>query len=137
MSLFPAIQPKVSQSGQLPLYREVAWDYGKNIPIWQNGNPVFITGAEAVKVWVWKALQVPRYQYEIYSWDYGNEWTELIGGAYSEAVQKSEAARYVRECLLVNPYITEVTNLKTEFAGDRLTVSCTVKTIYGEVTISV
>lgn len=49
MGLFPLIStPDESElsSSTLPLPREVAWDFGKDQPIWRGGNPVFVTGAD-------------------------------------------------------------------------------------------
>ena len=33
-----------------------------------------VEGLDAIKVWIWLALQTPRYRYPIYTWDYGNEF---------------------------------------------------------------
>ena len=62
-TLFPAIQPAAGyEETPLPLCREIAWDFEKNIPIFQDGKPLEVTGLEAVKVWIWKALHTARYQ---------------------------------------------------------------------------
>lgn len=138
MSIFPMIQPSArseSSSEELPLYREVAWDYERNIPIFRRGAPVVVTGKEAVKVWIWKALHTARYRYDIYSDYYGSEFESLIGQSYTPQVKEAEAARYLKECLLTNPYISAVKNISAAFAGSSLSVSGTVETLYGEVTI--
>ena len=136
MSIFPMIQPpEVSAAADLPLCREVAWDYALHRPIWRRGEPVIVTGKEAVKVWAFKALMTPRFQYEIYTWAYGSEFESLIGQAYTADLKQSECARYLRECLLINPYITGVTNIETAFDNGTLTVSCVLHTIYGEVPV--
>ena len=137
-SLFPIIQPQVSEkSGELPLYREVAWDYKNNVPVWRGGVLQIITGAEAIASWAYRALQVARFRYEIYSWDYGNECNNLIGTVFTDDLKRSEAKRYVKECLLVNPYITGVNNITVEFDSNKLTISCDINTVYGEVNINV
>lgn len=135
MSIFPMIQPATAESSEstLPLCKEVAWDYTNNVPIWRRGEPVIVTGKEAVKVWIWKALHAPRFKYEIYTWDYGEEFSGLIGQAYTPTLKQAEAPRYLRECLLINPYITAVSNIAVDFADSRLTVSGRAATIYGEV----
>lgn len=124
-----------STAGALPLCREVAWDYRRNVPIWRRGKPVTVTGKEAVKVWIFKALMTPRYKYEIYTWAYGSEFESLMGKAYSDRLKSAEAPRYLRECLLINPYITSVTNITVDFVGSALSVSCAAATIYGEVNV--
>lgn len=134
--LFPILQPPAAEaSGELPLCREIAWDFETGVPIYENGAPVFVTGAQAVKVWIYKALKTERFRYEIYSAAFGSEVEELIGQNYSEELKSAEAKRYVRECLEINPYITDVQNIGVEFLDGRLTVSTAVSTIYGEVKI--
>ena len=61
--LFPIIQPEAVQGGtELPLYREVKWDFEKGEPVFRGGEPVVVEGAEAIKTWVWKALVTERAQ---------------------------------------------------------------------------
>ena len=135
MSIFPMIQPaaeEAAESQELPLYREVAWNFETNTPIFSRGEPMIVTGREAVKVWIWKALHTVRYRHEIYSWDYGSEFESLIGQAYTPELKEAEAPRYLRECLLINPYIKDVTDITASFAGSRLTVSGRAHTVYGE-----
>lgn len=137
MDLFPSIQPQAAAETTLPLAREVNWDYARDTPVFSGGEPVIVTGLDAVMVWAWKALHTERFRWPIYTRDYGCEARSLIGQPYTEELKVSEAARYVRECLDINPYITGVTDVSTAFAGDRLTISCTVVTIYGEAKLNV
>lgn len=138
MNLFPIIQPQISETAtELPLYKEIKWDYENNRPVFLNGSPVIVTGKEAVLVWAWKALHTSRYLHEIYTWDYGNEAESLIGQPFTDELKKSEASRYAEECLLVNPYITGVENITVAFAKDGIDISCTIVTIYGEVNVYV
>ena len=133
-TLFPAIQPAAVQAETpLPLCREIAWDFAKNIPIFQDGKPLEVTGLEAVKVWIWKALHTARYQYEAYTWDYGNELESLIGSDLSEELKQSEAVRYVKEALEICPYVEQVEHAQVSFAGSEFPIFCKVQTKYGEV----
>lgn len=132
------IQPElVEAESELPLYREVAWDFAAGRPVFQDGNPVFVTGKEAIKVWIWKALITPRAQYEIYSWDFGSDVRALTGQNFSAKTKQAEAVRYVREALEINPYITDVSDIRVSFDGDRLLIESTVETVYGEVDVVV
>lgn len=132
MNLFPMIQPQTTtQDNEYPLYKEVKWDYLENIPVFKNGSPEIVTGPDAVMTWAWKSLQTVRYRHEIYSWGYGNELESLIGQNFTEELKRSEAARYLRECLLVNPYISAVKDIAVEFEGSELTCSCSLETVYG------
>ena len=138
MELFPIIQPEfVDVSDDLPLYREVAWNFREGKPMFQNGNPVFTIGLEAVKVWIWKALITQRTLYPIYTWDFGNEVETLLGQNFAEATKSAEATRYIRESLEINPYITEVSNINISFAGSLLSIEVTASTVYGEVDVLV
>ena len=140
MSIFPFVSniDEVKVDNSYPLYREVAWDFKKDIPILENGDFKIVEGNEAIKVWVYKALLVPRYQYSIYSWDYGSELMDLIGKAYTPSLTKSEAKRYIEEALKINPYILDVNVIDTDFKDSILSANVRVKTIYeGEVIVNV
>ncbi|WP_029502488.1 DUF2634 domain-containing protein [Lachnoclostridium phytofermentans] len=138
MSIFPMIQPQIyAESTEQKLYKEIKWDFENNEPVFHNGNPIIISGKEAVFVWAWKALQTARFRYEIYTWDYGCEVESLVGQPFTEELKLSEAARYVKECLLINPYITSVSNITASFKDETLSVSCVIETVYGEVSINV
>lgn len=136
--IFPVVQPEAEESaGALPLAQEVEWDFVRGTPVFSGGRPVTVTGAAAVAVWCWKALKTVRYRHDVYTFDFGSEAEELIGKAYSGEVKRSEAMRCVRETLLVSPYVTGVGEIAVTFAGDTLTVQCTVTTVYGEVELHV
>ena len=135
MSLFPFISNNVDEvkvDNSFPLYREVAWDFEKDTPVIQNGDFKIVEGNEAIKVWVYKALLTPRYNYSIYSWDYGSELMDLIGKAYTQSLTKEEAKRYIKEALLINPYILEVNVVDTSFNNGILSADIKLLTIYGE-----
>ena len=141
MSLFPFISNNVDEmkvDNIFPMYREIAWDFEKNIPILENGDFKLIEGNEAIKVWAYKALLTPRYSYSIYSWDYGSELMDLIGKAYTSSLTKEEAKRYIKEALLINPYIVEVDITDIGFKDSLLSAVVKIKTIYeGEVIVNV
>ena len=138
MSLFPIIQPRAAESAaNRGLYVEAAWDFDRGVPIYKNGSPVLVCGAGAVAVWAWNALATPRFEHEIFTWDYGNDAGALIGKPFTDEMKQSEAARSVRECLMTNPYITGVKDISVGFEGGRLGISCVVETVYGEVGVSV
>ena len=134
MSLFPIIQPETTATEtEFPLFREVRWNYKEDKPVFQNGEPKIVEGNEAILVWIWNALHTVRRRHEIYTWDYGNDVEELIGQPFTEELKRSEAARYVRECLMINPYITDVREIEVTFSNGALLVSCGIDTVYGEI----
>lgn len=136
MSLFPFFgDVNFEENKQVPLYKEIAWDYKKNSPIIENGEFKIVTGNEAIKTWCYKALQVNRYKNPIYSWDYASELENLIGQPYTKALAQSECIRYVEECLMINPYITGVSNIQSTFKDGLLSITCELNTIYGNTSL--
>ena len=139
MSLFPFVTYKedIVKNNSFPLYREIAWDFKRNIPILENGDFKIVEGNEAIKVWILKALLVPRYNYSIYSWNYGSELMDLIGKAYTPQLTKSEAKRYIEEALKINPYILDVNVIDTDFKDSVLSANVKIVTIYGESEVTI
>lgn len=90
-------------------------------------------GLEAIKVWVWLVLQTPRYRYYIYTWDYGNEFEDLIGQGYSAEYITAEAQRMTEDCLLVNEEIQSISDFSVDMENDQLSVRFTANTIYGSI----
>ena len=140
MSLFPFISNNVDEvkvNNTFPLYKEVAWDFEKDTPVIQNGDFKIVEGNEGIKVWAYKALLTPRYNYSIYSWDYGSELMDLVGKAYTPSLTKEEAKRYIKEALLINPYILEVNVVDTSFSNGILSADIKLLTIYGESEVTI
>ena len=139
MSLFPFVTYKedMVKDNSFPLYREIAWDFKRDIPILENGDFKIVEGNEAIKVWVYKALLVPRYNYSIYSWNYGSELMDLIGKAYTPQLTKSEAKMYIEEALKINPYILDVNVINTDFKDSVLSANVKIVAIYGESEVTI
>lgn len=143
MSIFPfmsidEVEVNIENSNsELHMYYEVGWNYIKDEPLIENNEFVIVEGNEAIKVWIYKAIKTARYQYPIYSWDYGCEISSLIGQKYTKGLTKSEAERYIKEAILINPYVTDVKIIDINFSEDILSVSIQVDTIYGEVNVNV
>lgn len=95
-----------------------------------------VEGLEAIKIWIWLVLQTPRYRYYIYTWDYGNEFDDLIGQGYSEEYITAEAQRMTEDCLLVNENIQSISDFSVGMKNDQLLVSFTANTIYGSIQFS-
>ena len=93
-------------------------------------EPDRIEGLKAVKQAVYKILLTERYQYPIYSWDYGIETVDLYGKPISYV--RPELERRVREALLQDDRITSVDNFTIETPErNTLTATFTVSTIFG------
>lgn len=136
--LFPLFQTAPqSAAAALPLLRDVAMDYEKGAPLFAGGNPVVVSGLEAVKSWAWRAIQTARYRYSSFSWDYGCELENLVGQPYGQDTRRSEAVRYVREALEVCPYITSAQASVEGLEGSSLHIRVVMRTVYGDGTLEV
>ena len=139
MSLFPFVSntDEIKVDNSFPMYKEIAWDFKRNIPILENGDFKIVEGNEAIKVWVYKAILTPRYNYSIYTWDYGSELLDLIGKAYTPSLTKEEAKRLIKEALEINPYILEVEITDINFKDSLLSADIKIVTIYGESEVTI
>ena len=79
-----------------------------------------VEGVDALCVWAYLALKAKRYLWVIYSWYYGEEYTNLIGYSYSEEYLYSEVKRYMEECLYENEHITGIEELEVSQIKDKL-----------------
>ena len=88
-------------------------------------------GLEAVKQAVYKILMTERYEYIMYSWNYGVELAGLLGAPVTYVCP--ELKRRISEALLMDDRIRSVDNFEFEFPEKGVIhVSFTVNTIYGE-----
>ena len=78
----------------LPLFREWAVDWDTGAFALRDGKPYLVSGDEALKLWITKALnpESRRFFYTAWSWDYGNELETLLGGAWIRAFWKVRRA---------------------------------------------
>ena len=141
MNIFPFTDPQAIEvtESELAMAEEWAWDFEKLDFKTRDGKMYKVTGKEAVKIWLWKIFQTPRYRYLIYSWDYGHELEDLIGQGTSLPHVESEARRYVEEAVFptIDGYVESIRNIDIEFEKDKMIINLVVDTPYGEVEISV
>lgn len=136
--IFPNIDFKTSEvSHELKMLKEYAWDFDKNDFLLKDGKFQIVSGIEALKIWIWKALKTERYRYMAYSFDYGSEIDTLTGKAYTKGIMKSEIERYLKEALLINPYIKAVGNILVDMSGSNINIEFDVNSVYGEVKMNV
>jgi hypothetical protein len=84
---------------------------------------------EAVKQAVYKITMTERFQYLVYTFDYGIEIQSLLGK--SPLYVQTELRRRIQEALQQDDRIQSIDNLTIETKGDELTVRFTVVTNYG------
>lgn len=90
----------------------------------------FCDELEAMKQVIYKILNSERYQYIIYSWDYGIELLDLYGEPITYVCPELE--RRIREALVQDDRIDDVTDFNFDLGEKRtIKVTFTVHTIYG------
>lgn len=98
-------------------------------------DPEVITGAidqiQAVEQAVFLILNVERYQWLIYSWNYGVELHGLIGKPVDFCLPEIE--RRVREALLQDDRITAVQGFEFEVNKKQVLTTFTVISIFGAI----
>ena len=98
--------------------------------IGQNIINGFCDELEAMKQVIYKILNTERYQYIIYSWNYGVELLDLYGEPITYVCPELE--RRIKEALVQDDRIDNVDNFKFELMENRtIKVTFTVHTIYG------
>ena len=90
---------------------------------------------EAVKQAIYLILNIERYDYPIYSWDYGIELKDLFGKPIPYVM--SELPDRVKEALTMDNRIMDVVDFEFERNKNKLHTTFTVKTIYGNIPSSV
>lgn len=95
----------------------------------------FIDDLEAIAQTVDKILSTSRFQYLIYSDDYGSDFLDLIGE--DKDLVYSEIERMTVEALSIDERITDVTVTDIIEAGrSEIKVLLTVTTVYGDLQVA-
>lgn len=104
--------------------------YTHKLNIYEERVAGYVDGIEAMKQAIYLILNIERYEWLIYSWNYGVELAELIGQPLAYAIPETE--RRITEALLQDDRIKLVYGFDFERIGkDKLLVTFKVDTIYG------
>ena len=108
-----------------------------NLDVGGNQIQGKIDGVSALRQAIYLILGTERYAYLIYSWNYGAEFSELIGQPKDYVL--SEIKRHITEALLQDDRITSVDSFEFECKKNTVHVIFTVRSIFGvlEVTTDV
>ena len=123
---------------ELPTFRMYDFDFEANDFKRDNdGNLILLEGNAALAVWLVKMLKTPRFTYLAYSDRYGFEIYDYIGRVTKSGVAISEMRRLITESIMTNSYVKAVTSIDFNHArrGNKLSISITLTTIYGEMVI--
>lgn len=85
---------------------------------------------EAVIQSMYLIFNTERYEYPIYSWDYGFECKDLFGQPMYYVI--SEMPRRITEAAMYDDRVIGVQDFTFKEKGESLTVTCRVVTIYGQ-----
>ena len=132
---YPFLSYPTSPPPDPPLFKEWAYDFDRERMIIQDGRTVLLSGLEALKVWIYKAIMTEKARYRAYSKKFGSEVDSLIGSTYSPAATLAEAQRMITEALMQSRYIKAVEYVEVSFEGDRLHIRSALSTVYGKTTI--
>jgi CII-binding regulator of phage lambda lysogenization HflD len=101
-----------------------------------TGNRIqgYTDGLDALKQAIYKVLNTERYEYPIYSFNYGIDLESLVGK--DRTYVQIELKRRISECLLQDERITGVDNFRFEGSGDVLKCTFDVHSIFGNLAIS-
>lgn len=137
MSVFPFTVdvPEVEdREEELPVFRELAYNYEKNCLLRRGGKPYLVEKDDALQIWIYKALRTKRFVWQAYTHTYGSEIENVIGLSNDPDIIDSEIRRYITETLMVNPYLQELSDFTFRHEKDVVTVDFTVTTVYGRFT---
>jgi hypothetical protein len=126
------------QNGQIPLLNESFKEmpsYTYRMDIKKERIAGNIDQAIAMEQAIYKVINTERYQYLIYSWQYGIELQDLIGHPVDYCVPEIE--RRITEALLCDTRIRGVSDFNFNISQKgSIGVEFSVQTIFGNITIS-
>lgn len=85
---------------------------------------------DAVQSSIYNILTTSCGEFDIFSWNYGNQLLNILGSSEIE----SKIEEYLTSCLLQDDRIESVENIEFSKDGDQLTINFDVSTIYGTIT---
>lgn len=107
--------------------------YNKTYRVTDDGEGIlgYIDNKKSVEQTCGFILNIERYKFPIYSWDYGSELVDLIGQDPQYVIM--QAPGRIRESLIQDNRINDVTNFRFERDKKKLHVIFDVETVYGTI----
>lgn len=90
----------------------------------------FTDEIEALKQAIYFILNTERYDYLIYDWNYGFQIKDLIGQNPNDILQTIQSR--ISDALIQDTRITEVSNFSFDVIKNKVKVTFTVKSIFGD-----
>lgn len=122
-----------TSSGSLPQNFEIREQPSKTYFMEKDTERIrgFADNIDSMKQAIFKILNTERYQYVIYSWNYGIETLDLYGKSVSYV--KSELKRRISEALLWDSRIESVDDFEFSVNGNEISCAFVVHTIFGDI----
>lgn len=96
-----------------------------------SGRLVELDGHNAWVQWCLKTVQTQRYAHLIYTNQYGCEVLDAVRTATTRRSAESEVTRVITEALLADARTRTVRDFAFTWAGDELSLSCSVEPVVG------
>lgn len=122
--------PNINLTDNVEFKSQTSNTYKLNIK--KNNILGFIDEINAVKQAVYLILNIERYRYLIYDWDYGFEISDLIGQDIN--IIQIEIQKRISDALKQDERITDVYDFIFKKTNKILHVSFSINTIFGEYT---
>lgn len=125
-------EKRVDEPAPLPSLIDWAVDFKSGRLAIKNGRNYKVEGAEALKVWIYKALKTPRSVYAAYSDDFGEDFSAALSTLpYDDMTLYLQT--YITEALTPSPYVYSVHSFAFERNDAVLRCEFTVDTVLGEI----
>lgn len=95
----------------------------------KNNLKGFVDNLEAVKQSIYLILNIERYEYLIYDWDYGFQISDLIGSEINSILP--EIQNRITDALIQDTRINSVDDFSFDIKKNKVIVYFTVNTIFG------
>jgi|SRR5690606_245053 len=125
--MLPAVNDDLQKDFEIE--EETSYTYKLNLD--ESTIAGFVDGLEAMKQAIYLILNIERYEYLIYSWNYGIELADLFGQPTSFVLP--ELKRRITEALVQDSRILGVDNFSFETNKGKVHATFTVHTIFGDV----
>lgn len=107
------------------------WDFESGDFKLRDGKFVHLKGKEYLKVWIQVALKTVKNTLVNEGSSFGSEHHSLIGTTFKPQFTKSEYERMIKEALIQNDAINNVSNFSFDQVGSKMIISFDVDSIYG------
>lgn len=124
--------PRTIMDTDLEIIEDI--EQSKTYKVSDNTIQGFTDNLKALEQAIYKELNTERYEYPIYSFDYGIELESLLGKDI--LFVKAELKRRIEECLMKDDRIESVENFAFDVKGDEMFCTFDVISIYGQLSVS-